>query len=267
MSFTIIVIILICVYLILVIDKKIYLNLSNFPGKMSPLVKSNCQFQPKRCPHEGAQCDCQEYCNNKDAKIYKNDINYFCYIPHYYWGCNQEFGTYVFDKHWKCLPKFNGIFTTSGEQIAGKYPHTNANVMLVNHVDYNDPSQYEINCNGLYDEYNNKLIKITLNGGISFCVKDYCLNNITNNPAKGYNLDTGLCDCTENTQNLIVDDKTSPCVVVNTDVDKNIPIKINCYKENQLFMKDMKNYLIPCNGEKDYYTLKDFNFKLVKIHS
>lgn len=265
MNSKIFLIVIICFFLITLVDKNKHFNLSNFPKKTtSPVIETDCRFQPKKCPFSGIKCDCQQYCQNKNAKLFKRNDEFLCYIPHYYFGCNQEYGTYVFDGVWKCFPKYNNVFTTSGEQISGKYPHTKANT-IERSVDYNDPSQYEIDCSGLYDEYGNNLIKVVINGGITFCVKDYCLNNTPKNPARGYNPDTGLCDCTNNTQNVDVTDQTTPCVVVRNKSHYQIPFKIICFKENS-FVKDMSNYLIPCPEGEDYVASKDHDIKIVKMH-
>lgn len=264
MNLILFLVILVCLLLVVVINKEIHFNFSNIPKGKSPQFVTSCSFQPKACPQQGIKCDCQQYCNNNDAKLYKRDGNYYCYIPHYYSGCKQEYGIYKFDKTWKCHPKYKGAFTTSGEQIVGKYPYSRAND-INSGVDYNDPSQYNVDCSGLYDENGNKLIKVTLQSGVTFCVKDYCFNNTPNNPARGYNLVTGFCDCTENTQNLDAKDKTSPCVMVSKS-DYNLDtFKINCYKEDN-YIKDMSNYLIPCSTENNFHTSIDPTIKVVKIY-
>jgi hypothetical protein len=227
--------------LLVSILKKRHYNLTNSPRDMIPTIETDCRFQPKKCPLGIIKCDCKDFCKNPDAKLLKLKRNYFCSIPYPSFECDKMYGDYIYDGVWKCIPKYPGVFSTSGDQIMGKYPFGD-----ITKKNYN-------NCDGLLDEYGNKLLTVVLDRGVFFCLHDYCLNNIPKNPAKGYNFDSGLCECTSGTENLDINDKTSPCVTAAKY--KDAAFKINCYKED-FYVKDMDKYLVQCPDDLEYIPAK-----------
>ena len=227
---------------------------------------TDCRFQQKKCP-SGLVCDCKEYCGDPLAKLVKTNIEFYCYTPLVGTDCTQGYGSWVLDKTWKCIPKYPGIFTTSGEQIMGKYPHSKKYNKL---IATSDSYQFKIDCTGLTDEYGNKLRKLTFDSGIEFCVKDYCLNNILGNPANGYNVNTGLCDCTDRTENLIKNDKTSPCVLVGDQQSQSSPtLRVNCFTDESYVKDVVSNYLVKCPPESQtskYIDAYENDFKIVEVY-
>src|SRR5436190_12594698 len=125
--------------------------------KPSVNFETDCRFQPKRCIDDSS-CDCSKMCNNSAAKLVNinegSSISFvfnkllsglYCYIPTGN-DCHEDFSTWKFDKHFKCLPKYLGVFNTAGKQIVGKYPHFNPNQLLkkIDSVDYNKPNTFEV---------------------------------------------------------------------------------------------------------------------------
>lgn len=233
---------------------------------------TNCNSHPKKCLN--VYCDCSKLCNNINAKKieiidekfesnkfpgFKNGT--YCYVP-IGKNCKKEFGSWVYVNHqWNCVPRFNGIFTTDGDQLVGNYPFSeHVGKLTPNNIDkksinYNDPSEYSIDCSTLKDEFGRPLFKVQLDNGLKFCVKDYCISHIEKRDEtllSGY--ESGKCVCRdENTENLVFNDLTSPCVQKSNQETTKTPgfshsFKINCFDENTL-LKDMDNYLIKCTSE------------------
>jgi len=221
------------------------------------IVQTDCRFQPKRCSED--YCDCLSMCNNKDAKILEikqgtkiskifNNLHpgRYCYIPTEN-NCKEGFAIWKFENGFKCVPRYYGVYTPSGKQIAGKYPYSKPNRIKASNVDYNLPTNFTVDCTDKFDEYGNRLLYLTLPNDVAFCLKDYCLNNIPHNPATGYSKN-GTCICNNGTEHFVFNDNTSPCVPMS-----NYPLnlKVNCFTENTL-TKDLDNYLIKCPDDKHY---------------
>jgi len=244
-------------------DHNIYIPVGHF--------ETDCRFQPKRCPDES--CDCLSLCNTSEAQLLEispkdkirrvfNNIpaGRYCYVPTNRDSCHEDFATWTYDKTFKCTPKYFGVFNNSGKQIAGKYPYTHANKLIKNieNPDYNDVTTFGVDCSNIFDEYGNKLLHYTLPNNVSFCLKDYCFNNIPHNPATGYK--NGVCWCDNGTEHFIFGDDTSPCVPKSNDENF---IKIACYTDNTL-LKDLSNYLVKCPDGKLY--TQDEKTKITNTH-
>src|SRR5436190_10188405 len=101
-------------------------------------VKTDCRFQPKKCP-PFVGCDCLQLCDdNPDAalitmteevsRVFNNIPNVgdqYCYVPTEN-VCRDSFATWhvIKETQFKCMPKYWGVFSISGQQLAGQYPHS-----------------------------------------------------------------------------------------------------------------------------------------------
>jgi len=252
-----VIIYIICLLLSVFLTNNDQISTSSVTYNAPLIVKTDCQFQPKRCSED--YCDCLSMCNNVDAKIFEINLNSkpsqifnnlppgrYCYVPTGN-NCHEDFAFWKFENGFKCVPRYYGVFTTSGKQIAGRYPYSNPNSIKALNVDYNVPTSFKVDCTDKFDEYSNRLLYISLHNEVAFCLKDYCLNNIHHNPATGYSKN-GTCICNNGTEHFVFNDDTSPCVPMSIYPSN---LKVNCFTENTL-TKDLDNYLLKCPDDKHY---------------
>lgn len=209
-------------------------------------TKMNCKYSPRRCYN----CDCRVLCDGKKAFLmdFKDDKYFnlpdgtYCYeAPESL--CKREYADWIFEYNtntWNCIRKYPGVFTATGQNVAGYYPLTNE---IGKGAFANKTDLMNITCGE--DEHGNYMLFFNKNG-ISTCVKDYCKNNMKMPHEIGhYNLKLNKCICAHRGIQDIFKDETLHCLMENIEppsFQNGIALPIFCYNENT-FLTDLDNKL------------------------